>query len=660
MTRRDLLATGVAALMVFLQALGAFVTADERLADWLLRRRGEVEKVPRSVAVVGVTDSCLTELGPWPWKPELYVAMVQQLTGAGVASILWDLPLPAPGDAAAAPLGAAFTAAGNVLVSVVATGTAVEDGAGRLVAQAVVEPALGAFAAGLGHVQVTADADGLVRRVVPVLRGPARDYPALPLLALARRVMAPGETPPVTPDGLVSKLDAVPDRAGRLRLKFYGRTAFETLPFAEVLAGAIPRSAFEGRVALVGSATLGLHAQYPTPFGRMDRVQILTTAVANGLEGQFLTELPSWAAALVLVIVALLGGRLAAGFGAFGGLALGTVALAAYAALAWWAFGERARLLPLTGVACAMVASVLAPAATALGFKLARRLRARPWAAMTGFTREGPLVELARDTLGAGYSGLSLLGAGGMGFVVKAVRASDQRPVAVKLLAPQLADQPAERARFEREVQLMAALPHPGIVRLLSWELAGLPHYTMELVVGVSLAERLRGGPLPLGEVARAVVPLAETLAYAHAHHCVHRDVKPANVLIDDQGAVKLIDFGAACRFDSVLADEEASTAGTSDYMAPEAGAPGADSPRLDVWGLGVLVYELLSGRLPWPRGAPPAGRTADSIEPITSAVPGLPVAVSQAVMAALAVDPAARPDSPAALAAALAPHRKD
>jgi CHASE2 domain-containing sensor protein len=665
MKRQHLIAVAVALAVLLLEFLGAFERTDEKLADRMLRARGEVTRPPRSVALVGVTDDCLQVdvLGPWPWKPAVHTKLIETLITHGAAGILWDLPLPklTPGDKDGTKLAMAIATAGNVILPVSAQGSTVsDDGAGRLRAPAVVEPdpELTKACAGLGHVQIQADPDGLVRGLVPVLSGPQMDYASLPLLGLARRVMAPGETPPLTPEGLAAKLDVVPDRRGRLRLKWYGPTAFEELPYSEVLGGAIDRSAFEGRIVIVGSASLNLHAQFPTPSGRLERMLVLTTAVANGLEGQFQSGLPAWGIWLLLASFVLLGTRLVDRFGAGFGVALGVIALGAYGALAFWAYTERARLLPLTGAACALGGAALAPTLAALGVRIARRLRARPWAAITGFAREGPLVELAAETLGPGYGSLSLLGAGGMGFVVKAVRLSDQRQVAVKLLAPQLADQLVERERFEREVQLLSALPHPGIVRLLSWDLTGLPHYAMELVVGVSLSERLKTGPFSLPDVAKVVVPLAEALAFAHAHHCVHRDVKPANVLVDDLGVVKLIDFGAAARFDSALAESAAGIAGTPDYMAPEALASSV-SPKLDVFALGLLVYELLTGTLPYPRGLPVEARAGLPIEPLTARVPKCPSAVAAAVMAALAPDPAARPATPADLVAALTPHRR-
>ena len=145
----------------------------------------------------------------------------------------------------------------------------------------------------------------------------------------------------------------------------------------------------------------------------------------------------------------------------------------------------------------------------------------------------------APDLSGTRYRIVEEIGRGGMGAVYRAEDTCLNREVALKVLHAEYAETEGALERFRREVKLARRVTHPNVARVYDFGSAGKQRFlTMELVVGASLAERLRAGPLSLADCARVVVPLAGTLAYAHAHHCVHRDLKPSNVLLDDQGAV--------------------------------------------------------------------------------------------------------------------------
>lgn len=203
-----------------------------------------------------------------------------------------------------------------------------------------------------------------------------------------------------------------------------------------------------------------------------------------------------------------------------------------------------------------------------------------------------------RDRLGT-FEIQELLGKGGMGEVYRARDVRLSRTVAVKFLPEALCASAEARARFEREAHALARLSHPNIVTLHeAGEAEGQPYLVMELVEGPSLAGML---PLPREEALRIAVQVCDALAYAHERGVVHRDIKPANVLLDGRGGVKLADFGIARL---VGADVSRVTAtqvvvGTPQYLAPEAlrGAP--PDPRMDVYSVGVLLYELVTGRLP-------------------------------------------------------------
>lgn len=203
-----------------------------------------------------------------------------------------------------------------------------------------------------------------------------------------------------------------------------------------------------------------------------------------------------------------------------------------------------------------------------------------------------------------GLDVLGVLGKGGMGVVYDAFQPKLRRRVALKVLSPHLAFDEAFMARFEEEGVLLARLQHPHIVTVFDVGVhGGLPYIVMERVEGRSLRSRLRGQPLDLAtslDLARAV---ADALACAHAAGVVHRDVKPENILIDDTGRVKLVDFGLAK--DVATSDAGRKRLGTLRYMAPEqVENPEEVDARADLYALGRVLLEMAAGKLP---AEPPA-----------------------------------------------------
>jgi serine/threonine-protein kinase len=199
----------------------------------------------------------------------------------------------------------------------------------------------------------------------------------------------------------------------------------------------------------------------------------------------------------------------------------------------------------------------------------------------------------------------SLLGQGGMGTVWVASQLTLQRQVAVKSLRVAA---PSHRVRLQREAFALAAIHHPSIVEVYDYgeTASGLPYVVMELVRGESLAERLdRVGALPAEEAVRLVLPILEGLAAAHRAGVVHRDIKPENVVLASGplGVLpKLLDFGIA-RIDSdagARVTVDGGLVGTPAYMAPEQMRDGPTDERVDVWGVGALLYHLLAGEAPF------------------------------------------------------------
>jgi serine/threonine protein kinase len=245
------------------------------------------------------------------------------------------------------------------------------------------------------------------------------------------------------------------------------------------------------------------------------------------------------------------------------------------------------------------------------------------------------------------------LGHGAMATVDLAHDVELDRQVALKRLAENLSRDEELRARFLREGRLAARLAHPNVVRIFDvGEDDERPFIAMEYVDGETLAELVRRrGPLPASEVAELGVQICRALAAAHEAGLVHRDVKPQNLLLGSNGLLKLGDFGIAFGLGGTRLTMAGTVLGTAAYLAPEQARGEEVTAAADVYGVGAVLYELLTGR-------PPRTPTslADLTDSTTIAPPvGAPPALTRIVMRCLAAEPAARPPSAAELAHELA-----
>jgi serine/threonine protein kinase len=204
----------------------------------------------------------------------------------------------------------------------------------------------------------------------------------------------------------------------------------------------------------------------------------------------------------------------------------------------------------------------------------------------------------------AGYEVLERLGQGGMGVVYRARQVNLKRVVALKMIRSRGFAEESELARFRVEANAIARLDHAHIVRIHDFgEHDGLPYFSMEFLEGGSLSQKLQGQPLPPRQAACLVEPLARAMHCAHQQQIIHRDLKPANVLLTAQGVPKIADFGLAKLLDEDLQLTPTTTVlGTASYMAPEqaAGQARAVGPAADVYALGAILYEALTGRPPF------------------------------------------------------------
>ena len=254
------------------------------------------------------------------------------------------------------------------------------------------------------------------------------------------------------------------------------------------------------------------------------------------------------------------------------------------------------------------------------------------------------------------YRLIERIASGGTAEVWRALDLQLDRPVAVKRLHPHLLPDEASRKRLTAEARAAAGLSHPVIVGIYDVDGTGdSPALVMELVDGESLGARItRDGPLDPRRAVAIAAGLADALFHAHTRGVIHRDVKPGNVLLSSDGSTRLVDFGIA---HSLAASAERLTLtgtviGTLHSMAPEQLAAGPITPRTDLYGLGVVLHEALTGQPPYPAASPVALAEAQRAGPPSMA--GIEPALAAVIAGCLAFDPADRPLHAGALATAL------
>ncbi|MBD3236891.1 MAG: protein kinase [Candidatus Eisenbacteria bacterium] len=280
-----------------------------------------------------------------------------------------------------------------------------------------------------------------------------------------------------------------------------------------------------------------------------------------------------------------------------------------------------------------------------------RRTRVARWGWIRALGRRD--ASLGRDAavmIGkqiAQYRILEKLGAGGLGVVYKAEDTKLERIVALKFLRPEVVGEEEHHIRFLREARSAAALDHPNICTVHEiGEVSGEVFIAMAFIDGVGLDERIRRGPLPIDEATGIAVQVADALREAHDRGLIHRDIKSANVRMTPRGQAKLLDFGLAKRSGEAELTQAGTIMGTVACMSPEQARGEEADHRTDIWALGVMLYEMVAGELPFRAENPAAVLHAilhDEPEPLSATRKDVPPEFERIIARSLAKDPAER-----------------
>ncbi|MCX6070769.1 MAG: serine/threonine-protein kinase [Chloroflexi bacterium] len=256
------------------------------------------------------------------------------------------------------------------------------------------------------------------------------------------------------------------------------------------------------------------------------------------------------------------------------------------------------------------------------------------------------MLGLVGRTIGR-YHILEQVGQGGMSSVFRAVELTTNRTVAIKVISPYLANEPQFKARFEREIRLLRRLQHPNIIPILDFgEAEGLAFIVMPFIATGTLHERLQEGPLDPMQGGRIIDQIASALTCAHEDGVIHRDVKPSNVLLDQQGNAILSDFGFARPQDASQNLTGSALIGTPAYMSPEQCRGEPLDARSDQYSFAIMLYQITTGQLPFDGETPMAVAMKHVSVPLPrprSVSPSLPEGVELVLIKALAKDPALR-----------------
>jgi CHASE2 domain-containing sensor protein len=619
--------------------------------------RGTDRQKVGGLVLVNIDDTTFSDFrnegrhAQWPFPRRYHARVIDALRRAGAKVIAFDVQFTEQTDAADDDaLIEAVGRAGNVVLSTTIVGP---HGTTNVLGGDDVLRGLGARA---GNASVIPDSDGAIRTTQLQIGG---------LKTFGVAVAEAGTGRPVSAARFGGARHPVPiDYAGP-------PGTVRALSYSRVYDGRFAHDAVAGKTVIVGASASSLQDLHQTPISGgppMAGPEILANAAATVLRGLPLRASPGWVTVLLIGSFVLMA--------CLPGLRLGTlgVALTGLALLVLWSVAtqlafDSGTVLDYSDPAAALLLATGGTASVGLWADNRERKRLRQLFAAnaTAVVEEvlrasGPR-SLEPTAIVAGYRIESVVGRGGMGVVYRATQLALERPVAIKLIATERAQDPVFRERFERESRLAASIEHVNVIPVYeAGEDDGLLFIAMRLVEGIDLAALLeRSGALEPARAARLVSQLAGALDAAHARGLVHRDVKPANVLLtlDELEHLYLTDFGVAKQIGARAGVTIAGGwVGTLDYLAPEqirgetAGAGG------DIYALAGLLCHCLTGEVPFARDSEPAKLWAhvNAPPPAPSRLrPDLPAAIDDVIARGMAKDPGERFRSGAELARACA-----
>jgi CHASE2 domain-containing sensor protein len=631
--RRHRRVLALLAVVVLAWAAGALLQDDHilrRAEQWTLDARYQLRgsdpaKVDHLVlvAIDDATFDAFRNAGrrsQWPFPRRYHARVIERLKQAGAKVIGFDVQFTAPSNPRDdGALMDAIGAAGNVVLSTTVVGP---DGTTNVLGGDGVLRELHARAA---NTSVIPDTDGAIRSTQFAIAG-LETFGAV--LASARPF------------------------DGRVPIDYAGPPGtVRTISYARVYDGRFDASQVAGKTVIVGATAASLQDLHQTPVSGgapMAGIEVLANAAATIRAGLPLRTFDGTALIAVFVLVVGLAGLR---FGALGVTLTGLAVLALWTVAAQIAF-EAGTIVDYSDPAAALLLATGGASLVGLWADNRERRRLREAFAASSHAVVDDVLSPAPRTLEptaiiAGYRIEAVVGRGGMGVVYRATQLALDRQVAIKLIADEHAQDPVFRERFERESRLAASIEHVNVIPVYeAGEDDGLLYIVMRLVDGVDLAQVLEhDGALEPQRALRVVTQLASALDAAHAHGLVHRDVKPANVLLTagEPEHVHLTDFGVAKQAGAAT---QAGWAGTLDYLAPEQIRGEPAEAAGDVYAVAALLHQCMTGDVPFPRDSDAAKLWAhvNARPPAPSRLrAGLPPALDVVIARGLAKDPAER-----------------
>ncbi len=635
-----LAAAGTGLLARSHQTLGR---AEQLSVDTRFQFRGAAPAKLDDFVLVDIDETTFNELrdqdepSQWPFPRRYHAEVIDALRRAGASVIAYDVQFTEPTNPT--DDNALIRAVGRARNVVLSTTTVGPGGTTTVLGG---DDLLRELGARVGNTSVIPDSDGSIRATQYEIGG-LRTFGVALAEAAGRPVERFSGTAPIDYAG----------PPGTLR----------SIHFSRVLSGRFPHAAVRGKVAIVGASALTLKDLHQTPLGggaQMSGPEVLANASSTLLRGLPLRGPAGWLTPALIGAFALLSALVGLRFGTLAVALTGAALLAAWAVAAQLAF-DADIVVDFGNPAAALVLATGGAALVGLWTDRRERRRLRElFAADRTAVVEGVLGRtgaLAPTAIIAGYRIESVVGRGGMGVVYRATQLALEREVAIKLIATERAQDPVFRARFERESKLAASIEHVNVIPVYeAGEDDGLLYIVMRLVDGVDLAHVLaHDGALEPARAARLVAQLAGALDAAHGHGLVHRDVKPANILLtlDEPEHLYLTDFGVAKRLGDDGMTQAGGWVGTIDYLAPEQIRGEAAGPAGDIYALAAVLFHCLTGRVPYARDSDAAKLWAHVNAPLPALGPGFPPALDAVVSRGMAKEPAQRFRTAAELARA-------